>query len=297
MPSMMTTRGTCSDTAHSENRSGTPPIHGDLHDPFLPKLTRLISGTSVDHANRSDDASARAQALRRVARMRFHTSTFSAAILFALLHGQSAMGSDRFPTTDWERVDPEGAGWSRQKLEKAESWSRQINSIAVMVVHHGLVVAKWGDTAGKTPLASVRKSLLSALIGIAVERKELDLSQTIGSLGIDDNEPSLTPEEKTATVRDLLRSRSGVYHAALYESRGRRPRARLATAINPVRSGTTTIGISIRLARSMSVPCGRPFSMRSSARSPGRSACRTISRGTVNTLRARGRSIRHIQFG
>ena len=83
----------------------------------------------------------------------------------------------------------------------------------------GAVVAEWGDTAAKTALASVRKSLLSALIGNAVERKELDLSQTIGSLGIDDNEPSLTPEEKTATVRDLLQARSGVYHAALYETR------------------------------------------------------------------------------
>ena len=88
-----------------------------------------------------------------------------------------------------------------------------------MVVHNGAVVAEWGDIAAETELASVRKSLLSALIGIAVERKELELSRTIGSLGIDDNEPSLTAEEKTATVRDLLQSRSGVYHAALYESR------------------------------------------------------------------------------
>lgn len=160
--------------------------------------------------------------------MHFRTFTFSATILFGLLHGQLAMASDRFPNADWERVDPEGAGWSRQQLEKAESWSRQINSIAVMVVHHGAVVAEWGDIAAKTELASVRKSVLSALIGIAVERKELELSRTIGSLGIDDNEPSLTPEEKTATVRDLLRSRSGVYHAARYETRG-------AAAMRPAR--------------------------------------------------------------
>lgn len=88
-----------------------------------------------------------------------------------------------------------------------------------MIVHHGAVVAEWGDTAAKTPLASVRKSLLSALIGIALERGEIDLSQPIGALGIDDNEPSLTAEEKSATVRDLLTARSGIYHAALYETR------------------------------------------------------------------------------
>jgi CubicO group peptidase (beta-lactamase class C family) len=126
--------------------------------------------------------------------------------------------ADRFPTIAWEHVDPEVAGWSREKLAKAESWSQRIGSTAVMVVHHGAVPAQWGDTAAKTPLASVRKSLLSALIGNAVERGQINLAQRIGALGIDDNEPSLTPEEKTATVRDLLQARSGIYHAALYES-------------------------------------------------------------------------------
>ena len=86
-----------------------------------------------------------------------------------------------------------------------------------MVVHRGAVVAEWGDIAARTPLASVRKSLLSALIGNAQARGEINLAQAIGALGIDDNEPSLTPEEKSATVRDLLSGRSGIYHSALYE--------------------------------------------------------------------------------
>ncbi len=134
--------------------------------------------------------------------------------------GGIAVAAERFPAAAWERVDPEVAGWATEKLAKAEAWSKRINSTSVMIVHHGVVVAEWGDTAAKTPLASVRKSLLSALIGIAVERGEVDLSQPIGALGIDDNEPSLTAEEKSATVRDLLTARSGIYHAALYESPG-----------------------------------------------------------------------------
>jgi len=125
---------------------------------------------------------------------------------------------DRFPAADWDHVEPAVAGWSLAKLAKAEAWSRQLGTTAVMVVHSGAVVAQWGDTAAKTPLASVRKSVLNALIGNAVERGQIDLSQPIGALGIDDNEPSLSAEEKSATVRDLLQSRSGVYHAALYES-------------------------------------------------------------------------------
>jgi CubicO group peptidase (beta-lactamase class C family) len=141
------------------------------------------------------------------------------SLAFGLTAGAPA-AADGFPATEWEQIDAETAGWSREKLAKAETWTQRIGSIAVMVVHRGAVVSQWGDTAAKTPLASVRKSLLSALIGNAVERGQINLSQSIGSLGIDDNEPSLTAEEKTATVRDLLQARSGIYHAALYETRG-----------------------------------------------------------------------------
>ena len=52
------------------------------------------------------------------------------------------------------------------------------------------------------------------------------MDRNLAQLGIDDNEPSLSAEEKTATVHDLLQARSGVYHAALYETPGmaaRRP--------------------------------------------------------------------------
>ncbi len=65
---------------------------------------------------------------------------------------------------------------------------------------------------------SIRKSLLSALYGIAVAKGEINLNATLDQLGIDDNEPSLTPEEKQARVIDLLKARSGIYHAALYET-------------------------------------------------------------------------------
>jgi CubicO group peptidase (beta-lactamase class C family) len=150
--------------------------------------------------------------------MKLRALRLVAAVLCTVLAAQFAAAADRFPETAWERVDPEAAGWSKSELAKAEEWSQRIGSTAVMVVHRGAVIAEWGDTSAKTPLASVRKSLLSALIGIAVKRGEMNLSQPIGALGIDDNEPSLTAEEKGATVRDLLMARSGIYHATLYET-------------------------------------------------------------------------------
>jgi CubicO group peptidase (beta-lactamase class C family) len=124
------------------------------------------------------------------------------------------------PGATWEHLPAGSGGWSAATLAKSEAWSKLIGSTAVMIVQHGLVVAEWGDTAARTPLASVRKSLLSALIGIAVPHYPNALDKTLGDLGIDDNAPSLSAEEKTATVRDLLEARSGVYHPALCEAPG-----------------------------------------------------------------------------
>ncbi len=144
-----------------------------------------------------------------------------AIALLALATGQRVWADDianRFPGGEWDRTDPAAVGWSSDALKQAEAWSQRIGSTAVMVIHHGTIIAGWGDAAAKMPLASVRKSLLSALIGNAVARGEINLNKTVGELGIDDNEPSLSSEEKTATVRDLLEARSGVYHAALFET-------------------------------------------------------------------------------
>jgi CubicO group peptidase (beta-lactamase class C family) len=122
---------------------------------------------------------------------------------------------ENYPGAAFETTTPEAAGWSTEKLAEAKSWSQQIApTAAVMIIQHGLVVAEWGDIAVKSNLHSVRKSLLSALIRIAVDEHKIDLNATMGSLGIDDNAPGLSPTEKTATVADLLKARSGIYHAA-----------------------------------------------------------------------------------
>jgi CubicO group peptidase (beta-lactamase class C family) len=95
---------------------------------------------------------------------------------------------------------------------------RGLGSTSVMVVQHGEVVASWGDTARRVRIASVRKSFLSALYGLAVAEGKIKLDSTLADLGIDDKPPRLTAEEKTARVRDLLQARSGVYHEATAET-------------------------------------------------------------------------------
>jgi CubicO group peptidase (beta-lactamase class C family) len=119
----------------------------------------------------------------------------------------------------WREVDPAAVGWSTDRLQVAKDHSRALKPTALMVVQDGRVIASWGDASRKVDMASVRKSLLSALYGIAVAEGRIDLSSSLADLGIDDNAPRLTGAEKAATVRDLLMARSGVYHPAAHETR------------------------------------------------------------------------------
>lgn len=66
--------------------------------------------------------------------------------------------------------------------------------------------------ACETPIGvnSVRKSFLSALVGIAIQDGQMDLNCTLEQLGFDEL-PGLREEERAASVGDLLSSRSGIY--------------------------------------------------------------------------------------
>ncbi|WP_286181588.1 serine hydrolase [Rhizobium sp. ICMP 5592] len=103
-------------------------------------------------------------------------------------------------------------------MDEAKAFADGHDVSAVMVVQHGTVVAEWGDTSKPMELASIRKSLLDSLIGIAVARHQIDLGSTLQQSGIDDKPPSLSDQERQATVRMLLEARSGIYHPALYET-------------------------------------------------------------------------------
>lgn len=141
----------------------------------------------------------------------------AALALIALTFGVAASAADRttFPGREWTVVAPESLGWSAEKLDEAEAYAATIDTAAVMVVHHGVVVKQWGGVDKPYPCHSMRKSFLSGLIGIYVDRGVIDMSKTMAGLGIDD-EPPLTDAEKTATVADLITARSGVYHLAAY---------------------------------------------------------------------------------
>ena len=133
-------------------------------------------------------------------------------------------GGDDWPGLEWGLATPDETGWSPDALAEARAASQRVGTASFVVVQHGRIVDSWGDVTRRIQLHSVRKSLLNALIGIAVAEGRIDLDATLASLGVDDVAPSLSDAEKQATVRQLLQARSGVYHAANYETESERQR-------------------------------------------------------------------------
>jgi CubicO group peptidase (beta-lactamase class C family) len=148
------------------------------------------------------------------------TFPITMALATALL--LTTTGCSDHPVTDdsddLPRVSPETVGYSAQKLEEAAQFAEQIGSSAVMALHNGRIFFEWGSTEAKYKVHSIRKPFLGAIFGIHVARGEISLSATLEELNIDDIPPALTAEEKQATVRHLLQSRSGVYHVAAAET-------------------------------------------------------------------------------
>lgn len=68
-----------------------------------------------------------------------------------------------------------------------------------------------GEVATPMNLASVRKSVLSLLFGVASDRGLIDIDETLAELGIDESGTPLTKTEKQATIEHLLQARSGIY--------------------------------------------------------------------------------------
>jgi CubicO group peptidase (beta-lactamase class C family) len=127
-------------------------------------------------------------------------------------------GHSGFPREAWQPApDIKKLGWSPPHVAALEKRVKAVGSAAFMIVSGGKIVAQWGDPSRKFWSHSVRKSLLSALIGQAVAEGKIDTAQTLADLGIDEKATPLTAEERRARVLDLLQARSGVYLAAAAE--------------------------------------------------------------------------------
>jgi N-acyl-D-amino-acid deacylase len=151
-----------------------------------------------------------------------------------VLRRASHSSSRVYPAENWKSWDsPEAAGWSSAGLKRAREHAAGLETAAMMIVQGGRIVDMWGETKRQFNCHSMRKSILSALFGPPALAGKVRLSASLGELGIDDKEPSLTEKEKSATVKELLQARSGIYHPALYETAGMAARRPLRGSHDP----------------------------------------------------------------
>ena len=86
--------------------------------------------------------------------------------LLLLLAADASLTQSSAEQGAWRQyADPEQAGWSRQGLGIARDLAIELGSGAVVVIDRGNVVVAWGDVRRPFKMASVRKSLISALYG------------------------------------------------------------------------------------------------------------------------------------
>lgn len=146
-----------------------------------------------------------------------HCFKIKTIILFALaiLNAPGSVAQEKHVFT---YADPGSKGYSSEKLEELKDHLQTSGASSMMILVDGDVIFEWGDTGKKHLIHSMRKALLNSIFGIAVDRKQIDTSMTLGALNIDDIAPSLSGKELETRVADLLKSRSGIYHDAAAEN-------------------------------------------------------------------------------
>lgn len=129
--------------------------------------------------------------------------------------GPPADGSLAFPTaSDWPSVEPSAAGWNAATLEEASAYAEQSRSTAFIVAVGGKILLEryygGADASLTRDVASVQKSVMAVLAGVAVDRQLLSLDETVTSvLGAGwSNAPA--EAEAAITVRHLLTMTSGL---------------------------------------------------------------------------------------
>jgi CubicO group peptidase (beta-lactamase class C family) len=119
-----------------------------------------------------------------------------------------------YPSPDWEKAKPQEYGYDAAKLEDVHRYIvDSLKTSGLMVIVGGKSIFEYGSTTRISYIASCRKSVLAMMYGKYIENGTIDPSLTMEQLGIDDI-GGLLPIEKRATIKNLITSRSGVYHDA-----------------------------------------------------------------------------------
>ena len=145
-----------------------------------------------------------------------------------------------FPPADggWEHVEPDTVGWNRKALDRALVYAREQRTSGLVVLHAGriLVEAHWEvpplegsrySDLGSSPasraqaiedVASVQKSVVSFLIGVALTKGLLALDDPVAKYLGDEWSNATLEQEAVITLRHLMSMTSGLATELTFET-------------------------------------------------------------------------------
>ncbi len=131
----------------------------------------------------------------------------------------------------WETVDAEVAGWNQSRLNALLDWVGEQRSSSVLILWQGRILAEkhWGKVSGATSggyrrmfvrlndrqqaiedVASVQKSIVSILVGVAVHKKLLQIEDSVSKhLGVGWSNAA-PAQEAEIKIKHLLSMTSGL---------------------------------------------------------------------------------------
>ena len=143
-------------------------------------------------------------------------STIITLVCFKSGNSSKILSPDYWPTEGWQLRTPEEQGLDSEKLAEGLQTIQQkkIPIHSLMIVRNGYVVldASFYPYDGQSPhnLGSVTKSVLTTLIGIAVEQGELRLDDMVVSFFPEYTIANRDSRKDRITIRDLVSMSSGL---------------------------------------------------------------------------------------
>jgi len=98
--------------------------------------------------------------------------------------------------------------WDAEKLDEAFQFACEMSSTNLIMATNGKIVKSVGELAKPVRLHSVRKVLLSAIVGqhVGTGPNQINLESTLAELEIIDKPKALTPLQQQAKVLHLIKS-------------------------------------------------------------------------------------------
>lgn len=149
--------------------------------------------------------------------------TIVISIILSLVWSLTAAAVDQNKTV-FESYGQTDQPFTHEGLQRIEKFLSDNGSSSFILLRKGKIAYQYGDIHQKHLIHSMRKPILSVLFGKAIKRNQIDLDIPIGQLGLESTAAPLTPLERTATLKHLLTSRSGIYLPALAETKEMRAR-------------------------------------------------------------------------